>query len=93
MWLRQTTVDYGKKFTLRVQFYTSILLVVYTILAVRFYLEVILSERREFYVTPIVVAVFYDVGVALVLLIVMINITIQCNQSFRRDIRMLSVIR
>lgn len=93
LWMRLTTFDYGKKFTLRVEYYASILLVVYILLAAHFYLEILFAANQVFRVTPIFVAVFYDVSLALILLMIMINRTSAANLSFKNDIQMLQAIR
>jgi hypothetical protein len=68
-------------------------MVVYTLIALRFYIQMLKSNNKVFIVTPVLLAVLYDITIALLLLILMINRASEVNLGFTRDAQQLALIR
>ena len=80
--------DFGKKFSLRVQLYSSFILIINIFLGVRIFLKILFFETKTevdgqvIYLTPTMIGEIYDIVLAIMLLVLMISIGSSANHSF-----------
>ena len=90
--IRTSLLDFGQKFSLRVQLYSSCFLLIYSIFALKFYYDFFFNiDTLVLY--PFYFILLYDTVMALCILLLMIERGAMVNTYFVKDLRVLASLR